>query len=184
MSSKPTSKSATKPASKSAPKSASKPASKKPAGSKPVVSKKEATYDGMKHLASLEWDLNTRATEAKIAGKEFTDEQKFAKIFTQKEQEEFKKNGHSAVVLLNPKAGLRTHVDAETGKEETSFMVGVSYVSVNIGLMSFLVAISKMSPSTGGEKFALKEKHTFDGVELLKCSNDKTTPPIFQIKFK
>ena len=93
MSSKPASKSATKSAPKSASNVASKPASKsapklaskKPESSRPVLSKKEATYDGMKHLASLEWDLNTRATEAKIAGKEFTDEQKFSKIFTQKD---------------------------------------------------------------------------------------------------
>lgn len=138
----------------------------------------------MKHLEKVEWDLNTRATEVKIAGKELTDDQKFAKIFTKKEVEEFKKNGHNAIVVINPKAGLKTFTDANTGKEETSFMVGTNFVSVNIGLMSLLIAISKMSPSTGGENFALKEKSMFAGIELLKCSNDKTTPPIFLVKFK
>ena len=72
-------KSASKTASKAA--SASKPASKAasaskkaPAGSKTQVQKKEPTYDGMKHLEKVEWDLNTRATEVKIAGKEMTDD--------------------------------------------------------------------------------------------------------------
>lgn len=67
--SKPASKAASKPASKAA--SASK---KAPAGSKTQVQKKEPTYDGMKHLEKVEWDLNTRATEVKIAGKELTDD--------------------------------------------------------------------------------------------------------------
>jgi hypothetical protein len=63
-------------------------------------------------------------------------------------------------------------------------MVGTNYVSVNIGLMSFLLTISKMSPSTGGERFVLKETSKFAGIEMLKCSNDKSTPPIFLVKFK
>ena len=63
-------------------------------------------------------------------------------------------------------------------------MVGTDYVSVNIGLQSLLFTISKMSRSTSDEKFALKEKTKFAGLELLKCSNDKQTPPIYMVTFK
>ena len=41
-----------------------------------------------------------------------------------------------------------------------------------------------MSRSTSDEKFALKEKTKFAGLELLKCSNDKQTPPIYMVTFK
>ena len=40
----------------------------------------------MKHLAKIEWDMNTRSNEAKImdgkSARELTPEEKYAKIFT------------------------------------------------------------------------------------------------------
>ena len=62
--------------------------------------------------------MNTRSNEAKImdgkSARELTPEEKYAKIFTKKEQEDFKKNGHSVIVIINPKAGIKTYTNEET----------------------------------------------------------------------
>lgn len=167
----------------SAPKSGSKKAPSKPSN----VQRKEPTYDGMKHMANIEWDMNQRAPTAMIKdGKDLrplSDDEKIAKVFTLKEQEEFTKT-HKYLVVINPNAGLKKVEDPETGKEQELVMVGVDRVSPKIGLNSLLTAISKMSPSTGNEKFALKGKKMFAGLEKVKCSNDADVPPIFIVKMK
>lgn len=141
----------------------------------------------MKHLDNIEWDLNTRATEAKYmdgkSARELADVEKFAKLFSEKEQEAMMKS-HGNFIVINPRAGLKKITDTETGKEVEVNLVSSTHVSPRIGVVGLLVAISKMSPSTGGDKFALKEKSKFAGLELLKCSNDQTTPAIYMVKFK
>ena len=141
----------------------------------------------MKKLDNIVWDLNTRATEAKILDgkteKELGDAEKSSRIFSEKEQEEIMKT-HGNFVLVNPRAGTKTVTDTETGKEVQVNLVGSSHVSPRVGVVGLLVAISKMSPSTGGDKFALKEKSKFAGIELVKGTGDKTTPPIYIVKLK
>ena len=69
-------------------------------------------------------------------------------------------------------------------QEIISNLVASDRVSPRVGVMGLLVAISKMSMSTRGDKFVLKEKSKFAGIEKLACSGDKNTPPIYIVKFK
>lgn len=180
---------------KTAPKSATKPASK--AASKPASASKSApksaskkseeprvyTYDGMKYLDKVEWDLNTSVKEAKFNGAELTDEVKQSRLFTEKEQTEML-SGFGNFILINPRAGTKTMTDKDSGKEITANLVASDRVSPRVGVMGLLIAISKMSLSTRGDKFVLKEKSKFAGIEKLACSGDKNTPPIYIVKFK
>jgi hypothetical protein len=114
-------KSAPKSASKSAPKSAPKSASKAKSAPKSKTEEPRVfTYDGMKKLDSIVWDLNTRATEAKIVDgkteRELNEVEKSSRLFSEKEQEEMMKT-HGNFIIVNPRAGTKTIVDNDTGKE-------------------------------------------------------------------
>lgn len=93
-------------------------------------------------------------------------------------------SGFGNFILINPRAGTRTMTDKDTGKEIISNLVASDRVSPRVGVMGLLVAISKMSMSTRGDKFVLKEKSKFAGIEKLACSGDKNTPSIYIVKFK
>ena len=76
-------------------------------------------------------------------------------------------SGFGNFILINPRAGTRTMTDKDTGKEIISNLVASDRVSPRVGVMGLLVAISKMSMSTRGDKFVLKEKYKDDPFRLM-----------------